>query len=172
MALCAVVSLAACGDDPVPRTLPPVPSASPLPAVVPMPSEAAAETPQGAAAFARYWFDLVNRAFAHGDSAELRLYSHPGCDGCNNLINAAEEETSPQERIEGGVFSVVFAEAPPVEAGDVMVDLRYALSELRVRATDGRVLRTTPGNPGIDAQLRLVREGSGWIVRGFRNVDE
>ena len=170
-ALCVAAALAGCSDDPEPRTLPPLASASPSPSVVPMPSEAAAETPEGAAAFARYYFDVVvNAGFATGDAALLRSVSHPDCDGCNNLIQAVEEEVAPGERIEGGIFEVVFSEAPPVEAGDVIVDLRYGVSELRVLDSDGKVLRRTPADLGIDAQLRLVRQGRGWIVRGFRNV--
>lgn len=136
-----------------------------------MPSEAAAETPEGAAAFARYYFDVVvNASFVEGDSALLRSLSHAKCDGCNNLIEAVDEEVAPGERIEGGIFDVIFAEAPPVEAGDVIVDLRYAVSELRVLNADGKILRRTPADNAIDAQLRLLRQGPGWIVRGFRNV--
>ena len=170
-ALTVSVALAGCSDDPEPRTLPPVESASPTPSVVPMPSEAAAETPEGAAAFARYFFDVVvNDGFSDSDSTRLRVLSHPECGGCNNLIEAVEEDVAPGERIEGGLFDVIFAEAPPVEAGDVIVDLRYAVSELRVLDEDGKVVRRTPAEAAIDAQLRLIRRGSGWVVRGFRNV--
>jgi hypothetical protein len=169
--LCAVVALAGCSSDPEPRPLPPIETSSPSPVALPLPSEAAAETPEGAAAFARYFFAVLNRGFAAGDASQVRQLSHPGCGGCDNLIGAIEEEVAPGERIEGGEFSVLFAEAPPVEQGDVIVDLRYALSELRVLDDDGRVLRSTPAEPGIDAQLRLLRGERGWVVRGFRNVE-
>lgn len=170
-ALAVGVLLAACSSDPEPDPLPPAPSVSPTPVVLPLPSEAAAETPQGAAAFARYYFDVLNRAFASGDATQVRQLSHPGCDACNNLIGAIEEEPDPQERIEGGDYRIVFAESPPAEAGDVVVEVRYSLTEVRVLRPDGAVVRTKPAEPGIDAQLRLIRRGSSWIVRGFRNVE-
>ena len=172
VAVCASVALAGCTEEAA--APPPLPSAarsSPTPVALPVPPEATPETPQGAAAFARYYFDLVNEAFDAGDATAVRGLSDPGCDGCNNLIKAIEKEDKPGERIEGGDFEVLFAESPPVEDGDVIVDLRYGVSELRVVGEDGQILRTTPAEPGIDAQLRLMREGQLWMVRGFRNVE-
>ena len=169
-ALCVVAALAGCTEAAAPAPLPSVPTASPTAAALPIPPEATPETPQGAAAFTRYYFDVVNRAFVAGDASDVRRLSDPECEGCNNLVRAIEEEPDPGERIEGGEFEVIFAESPPVEGGDVIVDLRYAVTELRVVGQDGRVIRTTPAEPGIDAQLRLIREGQAWVVRGFRNV--
>lgn len=166
----AVLLLAACSAEPEPDPLPPVPTASPSPVVLPLPTEAAAATPQGAAAFTRYYFEILNQAFATGDSAPVRALSDPGCDSCNRLIGAIEEEPTPGERIEGGDYRIVFAESPPAESGDVIVELRYALTEVRVVSPDGNLIRTKPGVPAVDAQLRLIRKGDAWIVRGFRNV--
>lgn len=165
-------SLLGCSSDPEPRTLPPAPSPSPTAAaVLPVPPEATPETPQGAAAFTRYYLELLNQAFAAGDASRVRELSDPECDACNNLIKAIEQEEEPGQRIEGGDYRVLFAESPPVENGDVIVDLRYALTEARVLRLDGTIVRTTPPNPGINAQLRLLRRDGSWIVRGFRNVN-
>lgn len=160
----------ACSADPEPEPLPPVPSVSPTPLVLPLPSEAAAATPQGAAAFTRYYFDAVNQAFAAGDASQVRVLSDPGCDACNNLARAIEEEPAPGERIEGGDYQIVFAESPPTDNGDVVVEIRYALTAVRVLAADGRVIRTKPEVSAVDAQVRLIRNGGSWVVRGFRNV--
>lgn len=170
-ALCVMVALVGCSDDPEPRTLPPITSASPSPSVVPMPSEAAAETPEGAAAFARYYLELMNAAFAAGDATEVRRVSDPGCGGCNNLIGAIEEPQKEGERVEGGDYVIGFAEAPPVEAGDVIVQLRYSLEEVRVYAPDGQLLRRKNAVPDVDAEMRLLRRGASWVVAGFRNVE-
>ncbi len=161
----------ACSADAEPKALPPVPSISPTSVVLPLPSEAAQATPQGAAAFTRFYFGVLNRAFAAGDAAQVRELSDPGCDACNNLIRAIEEEPDPGERVEGGDYQIVFAESPPTNAGDVVVEVRYALTEVRVVNPQGDVVRTEPAEPGIDAQVRLLRRGDSWIVRGFRNVE-
>jgi hypothetical protein len=65
----------------------------------------------------------------------------------------------------------MFAEAPPVEEGDVIVDLRYVATEVRVYGADGSLLRTTPAAAPTDGQLRLVRRADDWIVMGFRSVE-
>lgn len=169
--LCLALTVVGCSaGDQEPDPLPPVTTSSPSPVDLPMPSEAAAETPEGAAAFARYYFEMLNHAFRTGDAGGVKRLSEPGCEGCNNLIGAIEKEGKPGERVEGGDYSIVYAESPPIENGDVVVEVRYALAEVLVTATDGRVIETIPANPGIDAQLRLIRNGETWLVRGFRNV--
>jgi hypothetical protein len=165
-------ALAGCSSDPEPRTLPPVPSASPTAAApLPVPPEATPATPQGAAAFARYYLGLMNQAFSTRDSSLVRRVSDPGCGGCNNLIGAIDESPEEGERVEGGKYVVAFAEAPPVEEGDVIVEVRYSLTEVRVLAPDGSLIRRTPPVENVDAQMRLLRRGNAWIVAGFRNVE-
>lgn len=167
-----LLAVSGCSDDPAPSSLPPLPSpttasaASPLP----VPEAAKAETPQGAVAFVKYYLDVVNRAFASSSSAPVRRLSHPECDACNALIRAIEEPGAPGEEASGGDYEVVFAEAPQVSGGDVTVSLRYALTEARVVDGAGQLVRAVPRNPGIDAQMRLLRDGDAWIVRGFRNL--
>lgn len=165
------MAVAGCSADPEPEPLPPAPTTSPTPAALPLPSEAAAETPEGAAAFARYYLDLMNRAFESADATAVRQVSDPGCGGCNNLIVAIEEPPEEGERVEGGEYSVDFAEAPPVEGGDVIVELRYSLTEVRVYGPDGQLLRRKDPVEDVDAQMRLLRRGRSWVVAGFRNVD-
>ena len=163
--------LAGCSSDPEPRTLPPAPSPSPTPAAaLPVPSEAAAATPQGAAAFAEYYLELMNQAFRTRDAAAVRAVSDPDCGGCSNLIGAIEAPATAGERVEGGEYQVQFTEAPPVQNGDVIVELRYSLTELRVVADDGRVLERKPAVEDVDAQMRLLRRGPSWVVAGFRDV--
>lgn len=168
---CLVAMLAACSSEgDASPTLPPAPSASPTPApALPVPPEATPETPQGAAAFARYYLDLLNRAFAAGDATAVRAVTTDECEGCQNLISAIERGDDPGEIATGGEYQVVFAEAPPVENGDVVVELRYALTEVEVRKADGSV-ETIPAKSGVDAQMRLLRRDGGWVVQGFRNV--
>jgi hypothetical protein len=169
--LCVVVALVGCSSDPEPEPLPPIESFSPSPVALPMPSEAAAETPQGAAAFARYFFALVNEGLSTGDAAGVRAVSALDCGGCKNLIGAIEEPPKPGERIEGGLFTIQFAEAPPVDAGDVVVEITYEVTEVRVYAADGSLLRTTPAVKATNGQVRLVRQDGSWIVQGFRSIE-
>jgi hypothetical protein len=163
--------LTGCSGDEDPRTLPPLPSASPTTApALPVPSAAAAATPEGAAAFTRYYLELLNEAFRSDDASAVRAVSDSGCGGCVNLIGAIEAPSEAGERTEGGEYVLKFAEAPPVEAGDVIVELRYSLTELRVLNAEGRVIDRKPPVDKVDAQMRLLRRGDTWLVAGFRDV--
>ena len=168
IALCVVVPLVGCSDDPEPRTLPPVPSASPSPSVVPMPTVAAAETPEGAAAFARYWMAVLESALATGDSSQLRALSDPACGGCANLIGAVESG-QPGETIRGANFVVEFAEAPPVGQGETVVTLRYRRTAGELVPPSGQPTPIAAEGP-IDAEMRLSHMDSTWIVLGFRGT--
>ena len=168
-ALCVLGALAGCSEEAAaPPPLPTAATSSPTPVALPVPPEATPETPQGAAAFARYYMQVLTEAFRSADAMQLRALSDPGCGGCNNFIGAVEGSAAANERTEGGEFTVVFAESPPVEDGDVIVDLRYSRTGARVVTGDGTVRVELPPDPPIDAQMRLVRKGAGWIVMGFR----
>jgi hypothetical protein len=169
-AVVCVAALAGCSSDAEPEPLPPVASASPSPAAaLPVPPEATPETAPGAAAFARYYLELLNVAFRTSDATAVKAVSTQECEGCQNLIAAIERGDEPGETVTGGDYSVVFAEAPPVENGDVIVELRYDVSEVQVRQ-DGGDVSTLPAKTAIDAQMRLLRRGDIWMVQGFRNL--
>lgn len=169
-ALCLVAALGACGDDPEPRTVPPVPSASPSVSVVALPSEAAAETPEGAAAFARYFFEVVGAAFASADPAALQAVSAPGCGGCDALITSVKELQEQGRKRVGGTYVLKSVAAPPVEAGDVTLEISYERAAGQVVDASGRVYASAAPVPPTNAQLRLIRRGSSWVVQGYRVV--
>ncbi len=177
VALALVLSLgvAGCaGDEPQPGTLDPLPSASPSAvgaSPIPVPSAALSADAFGASAFARHYLALVDAAFEAGDPSAVIAVSDPGCGGCNSFIDGIRQDSPEGERYEGGTFDVRFAEAPPVADGDVVVDLQYVVTELKVYGPDGALLRTKPATAPTLAQMRLNRRGSGWVVRGFRNVE-
>jgi hypothetical protein len=169
VAVCVSAALAGCSAEAEPEPLPSAAAPSPTSVALPVPAEATPETAQGAAAFARYYLELVNRALDRADASAVERVSDPGCGGCRNLIRAIEEAPTPGERVEGGYFEVIFSEAPPVENGDVIVEVRYRVSALRVYGGDGAVLRTKAATEPVDAQMRLVRRSGAWIVQGFRS---
>jgi hypothetical protein len=169
--LCVVVALVGCSSDPEPEPLPPIESLSPSPVALPMPSEAAAETPQGAAAFARYYLDVVGRAFATADPSLLDQLSAAGCGGCDALIASVNELREQGRKRVGGEYTVTSVAAPPVEEGDVVVEIAYVRAAGEVVDAAGRVQASAPAVPQTNAQMRLVRSGRSWIVQGYRVVE-
>ncbi len=97
--------------------------------------------------------------------------SDAGCGGCQNLIGAIREEREQNKRISGAAFRVIFAESPPVQSGEVILDLRYErLAGQLLEAGTGRVIEDIRPEPAIDAQMRLRKSSTGWVVLGLRSV--
>lgn len=89
-----VAGLAGCdGDDaPTPAPLEPLtssasptePSESPAPT---LPAEASQLSREGAKAFTRYLFEIINHAFVTGDSGALRGVSLKRCQSCEAIAD-------------------------------------------------------------------------------------
>lgn len=166
--LLTAVLVAACGSEPEsPRPLPPVsPAASPSASAAPeVPAQARAATPQGAAAFARFWFDALNRAAATGDTAELRALSTSACTACTRFADSIDFLYS-QGGIRGGVFSLVAAEAPPIEPGDdeAAVTVVYNVTATEQLAADGSVSKRIEPLNNVSGEMTLRRAGDGWLA--------
>lgn len=167
-AMSAAALLVACSSDPESAPLPPVPRTSPTPVVLPLPSEAAAATPQGAAAFARYYLEVLGAAFQAADPSSLDELSAPGCGGCDALITSVRELQAEGRRRVGGEYIVKSVAAPPVEQGDVVVEIAYERAAGQVVDATGRVTASAAPVPPTNAQMRLLRNGNSWIVQGYR----
>lgn len=106
---------------PAPSTSAPAPVASPAPsndsapsvapsvaALTPpeLPAAATAETPEGAAAFAEWWFENLNFATATGETEELRANFIENCQTCENLATQIEDAYTSGGSISGGRIQV------------------------------------------------------------------
>ena len=144
----------------------PAPVSSPLT----IPAEAAAATPVGAGVFVRHYMTVLQAALASSDASQLQQLSDVGCGGCQNLIRAVEEARASGQRVRGADFLVQFVEAPPVEGGEVTVDLRYARAAGVLLDDGGSVVTPIAAEGPIDAQMRLRHQADSWLVLGFRQI--
>ncbi len=169
-ALVLVLGLSGCSDSEAePKTLPPVSTPSPTAAPVPSPpAEAAAETPDGASAFARYYHAMIDDAFRRGDPAGLMAISASDCGGCNDIIESVRKVAARGERQRDGGYQISSVVSPPVENGDVVLLVDFTVSRGSFIDTAGQVASTTAPEPRTTAQMRLVRRGRSWIVQGYR----
>ena len=163
----ACVAVAGCsGNDYKAKTLPtltPSPSAS---ASASHPATAiSALTPAGAAAFARHWFDVLNRAAATGETKELRALGAPDCRACKAFADSIDAIWK-SGRIEGGVFSVVFAEAPGLAKPTVArVSVQYNVTATKHLDAAGHVTKSVPPLKAINGEMTLVRSNDSWLLR-------
>ncbi len=113
----AVVALFGCTDDQpgtAPTTLPSItltpsapatPSDPAAPSPTP-PAQASAHTPDGAAAFVRFYIDLINTAYATGASQPLRAYATDECDSCTSIAGAVDDIYADGGRAIGGQLTI------------------------------------------------------------------
>ncbi|HVM21368.1 MAG TPA: DUF6318 family protein, partial [Egibacteraceae bacterium] len=154
-----------------PATLPSV-TAEPTPTVTipPPPPETDGEDNVAAAEFAKYYLRVLSAAFQAGDPAPVRALTHDSCGGCHNLIAFLEELEAAGQHVQGGEYLVSTAVAPGDTAGDVTVDVRYEIASGEVVDSSGDPVRELPAEPLTDAQLRVVRDATGWRTHGYRIV--
>ena len=76
-------------------------------AVVPtMPAQASEDSPEGAAAFVKYYVDVFNYAAATGDVEELTRLSSPDCSGCQSYIKLYKETYAAGGYFKGGDWKI------------------------------------------------------------------
>lgn len=169
----AAAVLTGCGSEPEqPQTLPPV-SAAPSPsasAAAQVPPSAQAETPEGAAAFARFFYSEVGRAFAAKDPEIIRRLSAPGCRACDMFVESLTKLRDNNERASDIDFDIVFAEAPAPDGDQVRVDVIYNTDDLQRFDADGKLIYEEKAVQGAQVQMTLVRGGDAWLVQEVRGV--
>lgn len=167
--LLALALTAACSSEPEePQALPsvsPVASASPSAAPAVVPPSAQAETPQGAAAFARFFYAEVQRAFAQKDPGIVQRLSAPGCEACRLFDASLTALRDNNERVTPVEFEIVAAEAPAITGPTARVDVIFNTKAVQRFDATGKLLYEEAAAVNDEVQLTLVRSGSSWLVQ-------
>lgn len=179
----AVVALFGCTDDQpgtAPTTLPSItltpsapatPSDPAAPSPTP-PAQASAHTPDGAAAFVRFYIDLINTAYATGASQPLRAYATDECDSCTSIAGAVDDIYADGGRAIGGQLTINTLTPTGVAEGvQTAVLVHTSKSEFEELDESGEIRDSVP------AETRLLLYDLSWIdttwrVTGIRSQQE
>jgi hypothetical protein len=172
--LLAAVLLVGCGSEPEqPRTLPPV-SAAPSPsasAESQVPADARAETPQGAAAFAEFFYKQVARGFQTQNPSLVQEISLPSCEACTRYIESIQSVRDDDLRVEGGDFKILFAVSPAEDAADeARVDVGWDFEPVKYYDSNGALVDSGPAVSGVEETMQLVRRDDSWMVASLVQV--
>jgi hypothetical protein len=141
------------------------PSASPTTVPSP-PADADERTASGVQAFARYFFDVVNHAYATGSTATLKKLSSKDCKTCANWLANIDAVYGAGGRIRGSQVRVVSSSAAaPGETA--LVNVETVVSEQVELDAKGKTVKTYPEEKGL-LVLTLERVDAGWQVREVR----
>lgn len=172
-ALLLALLVAGCSDDPAPATLPSLgPTASPQPTVVAVvtgppvvaPAGTSAATPEGAAAFARFFYSQVEAAYTRHDASLVRRYSLPTCLACQRWAAAVEAARTSGQRVTGVVFDVTSAAAPAITGTELTVRVAYSAPAGHRYDRSGTQVASTPAQPAAVELLGLSRVQGTWKV--------
>jgi len=166
--LLLVAALAAgCGEDEEqPQALPSVEvTSAPSPTVAPVPTEAQAETPQGAAQFARFFYAEVQRAFAEKDPAIVERLSGPDCSACDRFASSITSLRDEGGRVTDVVYNIKAAEAPATDGSTALVTVIYDSPAIQGFDAQGNVIREEPAVTNFQEQVDLIRTPTGWLVQ-------
>lgn len=178
--LAASLVLAGCSNDadgdPAPSLAPVTPSSSASPSATAgggatdVPAEAQAATPEGAAAFGRFFYDSVEQSFRTLDASTLRAISDPACEICMRYINSVESFARDGYTVEGNDITITDAIAP---AGDMSQEARatvfYRNTAGRVLDASGAVVLEEPARDNVVVELVLERADESWTVTEVRS---
>jgi hypothetical protein len=121
-------------------------------------------TPTGASAFARYYFGVIEQAFASGQVESLRSLSDPKCTGCQAYIDSIIRIRDADETAVGASFTITSAEAPAFEGPEARVDVIYDTDGSQIIDASGQVVYEEPASDNNGMQVSLRRQGATWTV--------
>jgi hypothetical protein len=181
--VCAALVLAGCDstDDPTSAPTPTATnpttsttSASPTTSAGPSPSQtstipaaARKHTSAGAAAFLRYYFRMVNRAWTGPDSEPLEGLGTAKCEFCNKTLDGARYLESHGERYGHNPVTLTraepFAGAPEAEQ---YLRVEFKQNPVDVLDSGGAVVRSDP-SATISGNAAVRWSGGRWLLRGI-----
>jgi hypothetical protein len=132
---------------------------------VPIPSAARVHNAFGAAAFVRFYYSQLNRAWALPDPHQLDGLNDAACKTCANYVAAAERFVLDQQRVRGISVRVVSAEAPPEQNGLVAVDVFFDEPARAIVTTDGDLVRRLPASTRLHWTVYVKPTPFGWRLR-------
>lgn len=167
-ALLLGLALTACSDDAGEPSVLPSLDASPTSttsAPEPTPTGINAATPEGAAEFARYFYSQVELAYKQRDPEIVSRLSAPGCVACERFVASIARLRDNNERSEGLVYGILFAQAPGNDGTEARVDVIYSGPEVVRYDAQGQEINREAAAVNAEEQVNLVRSEAGtWLV--------
>lgn len=179
--------LGACGSDPVPVvTMTPTPVSesrsadlptdsalstsspgAPAPAPI-MPDLARQQTVEGAAAFAAYWFDLVNWSWVSNETDELASISASDCEYCNIVLEGTREaQRVGAVQVDGGSSISDLSHAESFSEKHHVFNLLYTENAGRLTLPDGTAHQEWDAVETVPRKVLVVWDDGRWTMGGF-----
>lgn len=138
-----------------------------------MPAEAKKKTPAGAAAFAEYYFELIEYTAVTNDASLIQRHTDKRCDVCfDSVIKPAKKNRRAGAWIAGGQYEVKVLDAKRVDRVDGSVSFSFTQSELKGYNSDGGLNFTQEASKSPIVGSLVLEFNKGWSVALISFVDE
>jgi hypothetical protein len=132
-----------------------------------LPALARQHTQAGAVAFARYWVETLDWAYASMDTSLARRGFAASCSECRQLVGAIDRSRRLDRYVRGGrsiVHSSTAVEPDSKDNAEYVVDVTFAVEKGQVVSSDGSIVGSEPANPHFVFRLWIRWYASGWLI--------
>lgn len=140
------------------------------PPAMQLPKSAKAHDPQGASAFAAWYFRWILYAYVAHSTDQLSRYSSK-CAQCNELVNNVRQAIKSDQRFHGTLPAATAVHASLHDNTTAQVVVKWASAGYSILGRDGSVISKHSGGEGYYA-FNLVWESTGWVTRQIVTVHE
>lgn len=127
-----------------------------------MPALAREQTPEGAVAFAEWWYSMLDYATTTGDVEPLARASHADCGSCDSLIADIETSYIGGGSIDGGAITAKASSPGAVEDLGVLLAVQVSAQPLQYRDSAGNVTREVAAE-SFFLDVSLLKGDGGWL---------
>lgn len=145
-------------------------SSDPGPVEPTLPQAAKQATREGAEAFVRYYWELVNYAQQTGDTSGLRAIQGDGCDACTSGADWIDSVYKAGGQIHGGQHTVeeMSATHAPVDFKAWLV--RCSLLATKTTVSGAGKLNETIGQGRFTTQFSVIFQRGRWEVSSWQDI--
>lgn len=131
-----------------------------------MPAEAKKRSENGAAAFTKFYWELVNYAYTKPDDSALPPYALSGCKGCVQFQNGVENLMKNRRHYSGRLVDVEHALHVFTDGQLVRIMTSIIKTDAQLLDAEGGVV-TTQEREQQDWGFDLQWDGDSWTIQGL-----
>jgi hypothetical protein len=128
-------------------------------------------SPEGAAAFATYWFQLLDYATRTGDVSKLEELSSPACADCRRVATTIKRGYAGGGKLQGGSYTVRTANSGGISGNeDPPIDVVFDRSPRSAIGPNGEARGSLQGASFVVCRV-LLQWKNGWKILTLTSAD-
>lgn len=137
-----------------------------------LPEVAKTETKEGAEAFTKYWFEVLDYSYQTGDVSNLQKITSPNCDYCSKLTDSVTTNYQGGRWLAGGKFTTpaVSTTFEKASDGNFQVILQVLQTPINYYESAGKEFRSASKGSNTGNVLLVTFEGGAWHANDLHPI--